>query len=195
MDDVTILGGDERRIFQKVLGTFGAPAFIRRARQVQDALDDLLHQCQCRREELLEFVRLNLATLLALAGGWQNLSQIGLSETQLVMLRQLHQELNPHLRISISPTSSLQRLQRGFRDLQASMEFFNRRWRDYIFSVDLTHVNNLREGYNRFYILEKECAVRSPRIARQGFTRLPPITHHDLLSQMPGLTEIVWNGQ
>jgi hypothetical protein len=55
----------------------------------------------------------------------------------------------------------------------------------FLANVDLTAVNELREGYNRYYVLEKECAVRSARIARQGFTPLPPLTHDELMSQFP----------
>jgi hypothetical protein len=48
-------------------------------------------------------------------------------------------------------------------------------------------VNGLREGYNRYYLLEKECALRSPRLARQGFVRLPAVTVDDLAAQLPPL--------
>ena len=51
--------------------------------------------------------------------------------------------------------------------------------------MDLSAVNELRKGYNRYYVLEKECAVRSARIARQGFAPLPPLTTGDLVAQFP----------
>ena len=53
--------------------------------------------------------------------------------------------------------------------------------------TDLTEVNALREGYNRYYLLEKECAVRSARLARQGFRRLEPVTLEELAALLPPL--------
>jgi hypothetical protein len=53
--------------------------------------------------------------------------------------------------------------------------------------VDLSQVNALRDGYNRYYVLEKECASRSPRTARHGFRPLPPLTADDLAALLPPL--------
>src|SRR5262245_40628845 len=55
----------------QILGLDGPPAFMRRARQVQDAQDAILERCRRQREEWLHMVRLRLATLAALAGDWQ----------------------------------------------------------------------------------------------------------------------------
>ena len=38
---------------------------------------------------------------------------------------------------------------------------------DFLRDVNLSRVNALRDGYNRYYVLEKECAVHSPQLARQ----------------------------
>ena len=59
---------------------------------------------------------------------------------------------------------------------------------DGLLTVDLARVNQLRDGYNRYYVLEKECAVRSPKVARQGFRPLPPLTTADLAAELPPLT-------
>ena len=48
-------------------------------------------------------------------------------------------------------------------------------------------LGELRDGYNRFYVLEKECAVHSPVIARQGFRPLEPLTAADLVAALPPL--------
>ena len=53
--------------------------------------------------------------------------------------------------------------------------------------MDLGPVNEVREGYNRYYLLEKECALRSPLLARQGFVRLNPLTVDDLAALLPPL--------
>jgi hypothetical protein len=49
----------------------------------------------------------------------------------------------------------------------------------------LGEVNRLRAGYNQYYVLEKECMVRSANIAREGFRPLPPATTADLLALFP----------
>jgi hypothetical protein len=66
-----------------------------------------------------------------------------------------------------------------------SLQRFNRRWQEFLPTVDLTRVNDLRAGYNRYYVLEKECAVRSAALARRGFTPLEPFTTDQLFALMP----------
>jgi hypothetical protein len=73
------------------------------------------------------------------------------------------------------------------RELAESLERFNRRWLEFLRGVDVGPVNELRDGYNRYYLLEKECALRSPRLARQGFTRLEPLTVAELTALLPPL--------
>jgi hypothetical protein len=68
-----------------------------------------------------------------------------------------------------------------------ALERFNRRWEAFLPTVDLTSLNRLREGYNRYYLLEKECAVRSVVVARRGFSPLPPLTQTDLAALLPCL--------
>ena len=45
-------------------------------------------------------------------------------------------------------------------------------------SIDLTHVNKLRDGYNRYYVLEKECALRNVRLAALGFDPVASTPEH-----------------
>lgn len=71
------------------------------------------------------------------------------------------------------------------RELHESLEHFNQHWRAFLTGVDVTAVNDLRDKYNRYYVLEKECAVRSARVARQGFVRMEPLTIEDLAAQFP----------
>jgi hypothetical protein len=51
--------------------------------------------------------------------------------------------------------------------------------------LDLRSANLLRDRYNQFYVLEKECALGSSRLARQGFQRLNPLGPEDLLKILP----------
>jgi len=71
------------------------------------------------------------------------------------------------------------------RALRESLATFNRRWLEFLPTIDLTSVNEARDGYNRYYLLEKECATRSPRLARQGFQRLELFTVQELTAMLP----------
>ena len=89
--------------------------------------------------------RLHLGMLKSLAGDWQRLQPWLVNEDQINLLRELETELAPRLQTKIEPTTSARLLQR------------------FLPTVDLTAVNKARDGYNRYYLLEKECAMRSPR--------------------------------
>jgi hypothetical protein len=188
MEDVPILSrNDDNRLVQRVLGLYDAPAFIRRAGRVQEALDHLLASCRRQRDQWLTMPRLHLGMLRDLAGDWHRLLPWLIDEEQVVLLEELEIELAPRLRIRIEPTSSGRKLQRALWALRESLETFNRRWLDFLPSVDLTPVNEARNGYNCYYLLEKECAMRSARLARQGFKRLDFFTTSELMKLLPPL--------
>ena len=48
-------------------------------------------------------------------------------------------------------------------------------------------VNDKRDGYNRYYVLEKACALRSDTLARLGFSPLPPMDLAELRAHLPPL--------
>jgi hypothetical protein len=188
MDDFAILGrGDDHPLRKHFLACFGPPAYVRRARAVQDALDQLLERCQRQRAEWLALVRARLGMLRALAGEWAVLRPLLHDDEQLDILRHLHSTLQPRLRLPVRPTRSSWKHGRALWDLLESITRFNRRCQDFVTSADLGQVNGLRADYNRYYVVEKECAVRSSALARQGFSRLEPLTPCDLLSMLPPL--------
>jgi len=177
----------EERLFDEVLGRYGEPAYVRRGRAVEHALQDLIDHCNSRRDELLKMVRTRLALLHALAGGWDALVPLLRDEGQARVLEEMHASLSPRLRTTVEPTTSRRTLRHALRELAQSIERFNRRWRDYLPTVDLGRVNEVRENYNRYYLLEKECATHSASVARQGFRPLEPITIDDVARRLPPL--------
>lgn len=186
MEEEIILARDETsEAFKQFLSRFDAPAYIRRARGVQAALEQLHEHCRRQRAEWSEMVRLRIGMIHALAGNWDNLRPLLADEEQLDILRYQLAALAATLRAPVEPTTSARVLRRALRELRDSLERFNQRWQTFLANVDLSTVNELREGYNRYYVLEKECAVRSARIARQGFTPLPPLTLAEIESQFP----------
>lgn len=152
---------------------------------MEEALERLLHRCRQQRDEWLPMVRLNVGRLFALAGDAAALRPLLATAEHLEQLCRLHAELEPRLRVFVEATASKRALRRALTELRESLERFNDRWRAFLFTVDLTAVNEMRDGYNRFYLIEKEAVVRSPRVARQGFQPLPPLTHADLAALLP----------
>jgi hypothetical protein len=187
MDDVPILGsGDERHQVNQFLAYHGAPAYVRRAREVEAAFEALLERCRGQREEWLALVRIRLGTLYALAGDWERLRPL-VADGDLEALRRLHEDLSPRLRVPVARASGQRALRRALRELCESLQSFNRRWGTFLQGLDFTAVNELREGYNRYYVVEKECSVRSPALARQGFRPLEPATVGEVRSVLPTL--------
>lgn len=77
------------------------------------------------------------------------------------------------------------------QQLQGAFARFNRRWMSFLEQVDRTEVNQLRSSYNQYYLVEKECAIGSYRLAVQNYRELPPVTIGSLLHEFPLLPELV----
>lgn len=67
------------------------------------------------------------------------------------------------------------------------MERFNRLWRRAPAEMNFDSINKIREGYNRYYLLEKECAVGAACLSRQEFRRLELVTPEMMLREFPTL--------
>ena len=176
---------EDRRIFQQVMSGFDAPAFLRRARRVEEAWTSLLERCRHKRAHLLEMPRLRLARLFKLTASWSPISEKICLPADFSYLEVLHREWKPQLRSVVRPARTAAEINQALADLARSFERFNRRWLEFVNEVDLAHVNELRDGYNRFYVLEKECALFSSRIARDGFVPLPRAELKDVLEAFP----------
>jgi hypothetical protein len=187
MDSALPLGRLDNVELGQLLSRYDAPAFVRRDRRVREAFERLLDACLRQQDEWLDVVRVRVGSLYALAGEWDSLAPLVADEEQLGILRQLHATLKPELRAPVEPSTSIRILRQAIRELVGSLERLNRRWKQFLQEVDLTEVNALREAYNRYYLLEKECAIRSPRLARRGFRPLEPVTREELAARFPAL--------
>ncbi len=186
MDEIPVVGrDDEQRVFNQLTGMHGGPAYVRRGLLVQETLERLLTHCRAQRDEWLRLLRFTLGTLQGLAGQWTALRPWLADDSQLPIFDALLAELRPQLKEAVTPTSSARQLRRLLLELVEGIAFFNARWEKFLDEANLLPVNEARDGYNRYYVLEKECAVRSPRIARQGFAPLPPLTRADLAAMLP----------
>jgi hypothetical protein len=73
------------------------------------------------------------------------------------------------------------------RELIDSVARFNRRWTHFIDHLNLAPTNHIIEEYNRYYLLEKECVMGSPRLAGRHFTPARMVTTEMLRSDYPSL--------
>lgn len=186
MDETPLadIGSADRELAQ-IAGLFDAPAYIRRARGVEDALANLLARCLKMRDELIVIPKQRLAALAALAGQWGALLPL-LPAEDVSALQRLHEELKP-APAPLAPTSEPYRLRKGIEEVVSSFSRFNAAWLKHLREVDLSGVNEVRDKYNRYYVIEKACALRSDLLARQGFTPLSLLTTEELIGMLPPL--------
>jgi hypothetical protein len=176
---------DDHRLFQQVMEGFDAPAFLRRARRVEEAWNGLLDRCRQKRAILLEMPRLRLARFVKLIASELPIPTEICPPADLAYLQELYREWQPQLRSIVRPARTAAEIVHALADLARSFERFNRRWLEFVNDLDLAHVNELRDGYNRYYVFEKECALFSARIAREGFVPLPRAEAKDVLEAFP----------
>ena len=71
MDEVPIPGvGDNKDSFKLFQALYDAPAYVRRAREVEGAYERLLQRCRKQRDDWLPMVKLRLGVVKARAGEW-----------------------------------------------------------------------------------------------------------------------------
>jgi hypothetical protein len=75
------------------------------------------------------------------------------------------------------------------REFDGAPGRFNAVWAEFLGGLDLRPINALRDGYNRYYLLEKECVVRSVRVAGMGFQPMAMLTVADLAALFPPLPD------
>jgi hypothetical protein len=175
---------EDRDALKFMMAQWGAPAFVVREANVRLAWEKIANLCQKQRDEWLSVVRVRLGRLRALAGDWCTMVPL-LGAEQVQGLEHLHAELRPQLRLPVAAASSERELRRAVVEFADAATRFNARWARFLPTIDLSTANDLRDKYNRYYLVEKECVVRSPQVARRGFTSLQPLTVDDLYRAFP----------
>src|SRR4051812_31156845 len=142
MDNSTIPSrDDDHKAFQQMVAAHDGPAYVRRARRVHDAYEQLLQQARTQRDEWLVFVRLALGTLHGLAGSWDVLRPCLRDDESLDVLRRLYEDLQPRLRLPVAPTTARRAHRAALAELIDGLERFNRRWLRYLEQLDLRPIN------------------------------------------------------
>jgi hypothetical protein len=179
-DAVPFEAGDPE--MRELLGLFDAPAFARRALDLEYSLARLRARCQRQRDEMLGMVRLRLRQWAQAVTGPD--AWVGNFDAPVDSLWPLS-GAEPPVWAAQSASSSRQRA--AARALVASLLRFNNRWSRFLTELDFSYINNLIEQYNRYYVFEKECCVGSARIAAQHFRPKETVSRERLLAEFPPL--------
>jgi hypothetical protein len=178
-DEETSLAGTDAE-FRQLLGLYDIPAFARRGADVEYTLTSLDARCRRERLAMLEMVHLRLRQWSAAASGPESALEV------------LARPLDALWQVADAPPptwaeqkASRRRLRAVAADLIASVERFNRRWDRFLDAINFPHINRLIDNYNRFYVLEKECSLGSPRLAARHFVPKQPIERAELLAKFP----------
>lgn len=172
---------------KRVLGLFDQPAYIRRALRVEDAIRAIEEKIDHERKLMLAPVRRALAV-------WQELLRQKPDAAKLLTDRQAEAIAGVASMID-GPTSHgaigvWTRPRRVLGQLASAIDRLNERWVQYVEAVDVSLIEQRIDEYNRYYLLEKECAFRSPRAAARGFVHMPPFDRQRLLDRHPRLPAI-----
>lgn len=173
------------QLTQRLLGRFDVPAYVRRGLRVAQVRAAVLAQCRKKRRELLQHVRWRAGQLGRVLGDAAEFERLLPRPAEQRRWRELWNLLEMSGDVAGGEAISSRRLRRRLQETCESLERFNRAWQQYLHRIDLTPVNREIESYNRYYLLEKECALRSARLARQGYRPLAPISIDDLLAEFP----------
>jgi hypothetical protein len=175
-ESLSTLSGDIETEIKEMMGLFDAPAFARRGLELDEMLRRVDARCRQARLERLDMVHVRLRQWTRVAAGPEDWSSVFTASIE--PLWSLSEAEPP--RWAVSPATRHRRLAVA-RDLIVAVERFNRRWTEFVESINLGPANGVIDHYNRYYVLEKECVMGSSRLAARFFTPIQPLTAERLL--------------
>jgi hypothetical protein len=176
------LNADIETEVKEMMGLFDLPAFARRGQDLEITLRRFNERCHTARLQLLDMVQLRLRQWSRAVTGpdsWPTMFTGSIEP-----LWPLAEAERPTWAEFPAPFRH-QRIIAG--DLIAAVRRFNRRWDQFVKQLNLEPVNTVIDGYNRYYVLEKECVMGSARLAARNFQQKPLLTTAILLDDHPPL--------
>jgi hypothetical protein len=172
--------GDDDYLVKRVLGTFDVPAYVKRGLRLEADESALLGRCASLRDKKLLRIRLAVLACWQAVERVEDLSPHCAGPADYEYLLQLAGLVEPERRPLTMRPISVRRIGRRLEQLVAECRRFNQVWQHVIESVDLGPINTMIADYNKFGLLERECAMRSARLAAHGFQARRPWTRADL---------------
>ena len=164
---------------RELLGMFEVPAFARRGHDLEYAVKRLHERLRRERAAMLDMVRLRLKQWSGVATSPSDLNPLTSS------IESYFSAVQADPPQWVSRPGSIRARKTIARDLVASIDRFNRRWRKYVTELHLETVNRLVDRYNRYYLLEKECSLGSSRLAARFFVPQDRLSMESLLGEYP----------
>jgi len=161
------LHADESRL-ARAYAMGGVPAFVRRARRLEVAVEAL------HREIAVEWNR-RLARLLPLVDGLEMRPDV----QSIVETLSRHPAFStraqrrPRARAGLAPR------------LRRAAEALNREWRGYLETIFLERIHGLQRDFNRYYPIERESALRG--VPLRPFKPVPLLDRAELFTRHPPL--------
>jgi hypothetical protein len=176
---------------EKVKGALGeVPAYVRRARNLEQAVADLFRDAAKAREEMLGFVALRFRQVLDVL---DEDTARELDVSAVAALGVILAELEPlpafyRLKSRARPPRGAREVERTVAALRESVGRFNTRWERWIDEeAPLAEVNRQVDGYNRHYEFERQCALKYVPLDKVTFEKRAPLDRADLLERLPVL--------
>jgi hypothetical protein len=187
-DGAAVPLGDNKSEERMLLGLGDPPAYLRRGMSVEDAEARVLKRCRAARDQMLYAVRLRLRLWNRLLRDRPKL-QRSISAAAMQSATEIGREaFGPgEPSASVAPTAWIVAARGQWRAYVEAVLDFNAKWRRFLETFPLDDLHRAIDGYNRYYVIEKECAVRSARTALRGFVPRQPWTFDDLLKRFPPL--------
>jgi len=175
-----MLGG--MRSSDEPLLALEVPAFVRRGLELDGVIQGLDDRCRKNRRKMLDMVHMRLRQWAKLAIGpddWRDAFRASIADLWALS------DAGPPMWAPAA--ASTRRRKAAARDLIASVERFNARWIEFVGRLDLRLTNEVIEDYNRYYLVEKECAVGSARLAAMNFRPVAKASAEKVLADFPPL--------
>jgi hypothetical protein len=175
---------------EKVKGALGeVPAYVRRARRLEEAVASLFEAARQAREELLLFVALRFRQVLDLLEDEEARElPVETIEALGAILDEI-ETLEAFCRLRQRPRQPGRReIDKALDALRESVRRFNAKWVRWVAEeAPLDEVNRQVEGYNENYAFEKQCAVKYVPLNKLRVEKKTPLTEADLLERFPSL--------
>jgi hypothetical protein len=175
--DSTPMGNVDTELRQLV-GLFDTPAFARRGQELEHVLARLHDRCRRERVGMLDMVHTRLRQWSRAVTGpdaWRTAFDRPIDGLWTLSGAEAPRWADH----SLSPN----RIRTVATELIASLTRFNRRWTTFLNTLDFAPPNRLIDQYNKYYVLEKECTLGSPRLAARFFTPYPHLTPASFLDE------------
>jgi hypothetical protein len=179
---------DDDYLVKRVLGSFDVPAFVKRGLRLEAEESALLGRCAQIRDKKLLRVRLAVIACWHTLERPDDLADYCLSPTEYRHLLQIVELVTPQHLSFAKRRASARRITRRLHQLIEECQRFNNVWRQMLEATDLGPINTMIADYNKFGLFERECALRSPRLAAHGFQPRQAWTLADLYRHFPLLT-------